>query len=314
VATWLREESDPSLGGVDIITDRLCFAAQVTPVIAKLRDQFIGLTTQLNELERRARQAHERAHPRPNADEPAPKRAANAASGSMAASTPAAFRVMKGWDSARQMAASTSSDPNTYISVDKDEVVKGAVHEADPEWFEVQRSNGESGLAPTKFKGDQARFEEIQQPAKTSLPPPVESDDSGGEEEQPEAQPQQQQQSPLENGATDLQPSANDASPAQSPNGSNMASDQVIDLAPTELSAASAPAVPPVNTPIGIDDAHLGSWHPHHDQHGQDYKYNVLTGGPHSGKTLWWDGSGCQLADGDEFKSAFVMTLEEVDA
>jgi hypothetical protein len=101
VSTWLREESDPTLAGVDIICDRMAFAARALPVVAKLRDQFIVLATQLNQAQKNAKQAFEReraAHARPAAAAPPPKRpATTAASGS----SPLRARCLKAWDKAK---------------------------------------------------------------------------------------------------------------------------------------------------------------------------------------------------------------------
>ena len=106
----MREESDPSHTGVEIIADRLSFAALALPQIAILRDKFIGLMSQLNDLRLRAKRAHqqeETAARRPSAIEPPAQRAAteSAASSASSASAPRRFRVLKAWNAGKQQAA-----------------------------------------------------------------------------------------------------------------------------------------------------------------------------------------------------------------
>ena len=83
VSTWMREESESTRVGVDIIQDRMTFAANVLSDIAILRDKFISLANQLSSVQSKAKREYEveRAghHVRPAAAAPTAKRPASTA-------------------------------------------------------------------------------------------------------------------------------------------------------------------------------------------------------------------------------------------
>jgi hypothetical protein len=77
MAMWLAEESKRELGGLDIITDRLVFAARALAPIAQLRDKWIGLASEMADLTLAAKKKYDsemRGSSSTRTPEPAPKR------------------------------------------------------------------------------------------------------------------------------------------------------------------------------------------------------------------------------------------------
>ena len=71
------EESKRELGGLDIITDRLVFAARALAPIAQLRDKWIGLASEMADLTLAAKKKYDsemRGSSSTRTPEPAPKR------------------------------------------------------------------------------------------------------------------------------------------------------------------------------------------------------------------------------------------------
>lgn len=139
----MREESAPNLIGIDIISDRLSFAARALPQIAILRDKYEGLITQLNDTLTKARSIAGAAAN----SEPPPKRMA-------ATGSAVRVRATRGWSASKQAKqAKEAGDTRSYVSVINDEVVTvvryttgegGAFVDADGDvnldaaWFEVE--------------------------------------------------------------------------------------------------------------------------------------------------------------------------------
>ena len=112
----MREESEPSRIGADIIRDRMIFAAHVLPDIAVLRDKFVGLATKLASLQTAAKCEYERkqcVQARPAAAVPLPKRPASEAAGSSSSAAGQRMRMLKVWNKAKQEAAAQQNADDT---------------------------------------------------------------------------------------------------------------------------------------------------------------------------------------------------------
>jgi hypothetical protein len=179
MAMWLADESKRELGGLEIITDRLIFAASAIAPIAQLRDKWIGLGSEMTEVIGAAKNKYEwamRTSMRTSTPEPPPKRHAIMTPSSEGTCS---FRAIKSWSAAKQQAATPTKD---FISLCENEVVV-AVGDADLEgaWLEVRNASGEQGLVPTKTSAGTARLEAVQHVPPTDVEL-VSSDDEGDEE------------------------------------------------------------------------------------------------------------------------------------
>lgn len=278
----MREESDPNRGGVDIIQDRMTFAAAALPQIAILRDQFIALAGELSKVQDDAKKAHERemwAHGRPPADAPAAKRTAGASTsdgaGSSAGGSSRRVRALKAWNSAKQEAEQEKNPPPvkvTYVSVEKGEVVTVVTEEE--WWLVVEKEDNSRGKVPVKISTTgEPRFEDVEED-EPAPPPPIPS--SGDEQDEPEGMD--------EPGDQEEWAAAPDSARSTSPPASATVQVGDDDLTPGREAA-----------PILIKQSDVGVW----ERQESGWWFAKMWGPEHYGATLWWAGAEhYQLGDG----------------
>ena len=269
----MREESESTRVGVDIIQDRMTFAANVLSDIAILRDKFISLANQLSSVQSKAKREYEveRAghHVRPAAAAPTAKRPASTAAGSSSGSAGGGagdstrrVQALKAWNSAKQESQREEKDKSVYVSVEKKEVVT-VVREDDP-WLEVEKADGSRGLVPMQLSSGGPRFEDIEEEA-PAPPAPVES----SEDEAPQEV-------------------------FGSGDGLDVGDEMTMDMAgrttppPASDDAREDEDLTPgrPGAPILIDQSAIGAWVSH-----EHLKYTALVSGEHAGSILWWDGA-----------------------
>ena len=281
VSTWMREESDHTRVGTDIIQDRLSFAAHALPHVALLRDKYISLATQLSTVRKDTQRAYDKemaaqgasAQGRRGAAPPTAKRAATSgeAQATSADGTGGAggsmrrVRTLKAWNASKQESRREATDNTVYVSVETSEVVT-MVSEADP-WVVVEKEDGSRGHVPMALASGGPRFEDVAEEASAPAAPVLSSDD----------------EAPVE-------------VHGERGHGDEMTDDMVGRTTPPEADEPVADDLTPgrPGAPILIDQAAIGEWAPH-----EHLKYASLIAGEHKGSILWWDGAEMyQLADG----------------
>ena len=298
LSTWMREESSSTLQGVDIICDRLSFAAAVLPKVACLRDQYIGLATKLNEINGAAKREFER-HADRNAvvSGPASKRRAGIGGlgGGVGEAAPTQsslrHRVLKAWDSTSQPAR----DGFTFISIVLGEEVV-IVGDSLGSWLKIEKPNGSQGHVPRNTSSGAPRLEKIEEFAEASSPEPMASPEPADSEDDEEGgscadAPSSISAAARETYASMQKTAATLDSTSSPPRGASAVSAAVADDAVTP--GRTGPTRVHRREIINPWVSHMGG-----------YQYTVLE----SGLTLWSNGTQLNLQSGVEV----VICEEEV--